>query len=77
MKHPIIGDPVYGPDEEDVVRFIKKELTPEKRLEIGGSTRLLLHAQTLEFEYENEHFSIVSEKDFIQECFEAMGITRE
>jgi len=76
VKHPIIGDPVYGPDEEEVIRFIKKELSPEERMRIGGSTRLLLHAQSLEFTYENEHFSIVSEKDFIQECFEAMGITR-
>jgi 23S rRNA pseudouridine1911/1915/1917 synthase len=76
VKHPIVGDPVYGPSEEEVIRFIKKELSPEERLRIGGSTRLLLHAHSLEFTYENEHFSIVSEKDFIQECFEAMGITR-
>jgi 23S rRNA pseudouridine1911/1915/1917 synthase len=76
VKHPIVGDPVYGPSEEEVIRFIKKELSPEERLRIGGSTRLLLHAHSLEFTYENEHFSIVSEKDFIQECFQAMGITR-
>jgi 23S rRNA pseudouridine1911/1915/1917 synthase len=76
VKHPIVGDPVYGPSEEEVIRFIKKELSPEERLRIGGSTRLLLHAHSLEFTYENEHFSIVSEKDFIQECFEAMGIPR-
>lgn len=75
VKHPIVGDPVYGPDEEEVVRFIKKELTPEERLRTGGSTRLLLHAHSLEFEYENEQYRIVSEKDFIKECFEAMGIT--
>lgn len=74
VKHPIIGDPVYGPKEEDVNRFIKKELTPEERLEIGGSTRLLLHAQTLEFEYENEKYTIISEKDFLKECFESMQI---
>ena len=77
VKHPIIGDPVYGPEEKDVVRFIKKELTPEERLEIGGSTRLLLHAHSLEFEYENEVYKIESEKDFVQECFEAMGITSD
>ncbi|MDO9055481.1 MAG: RNA pseudouridine synthase [Sulfuricurvum sp.] len=76
VKHPIVGDPVYGPDEEEVTRFIKKELSSEERLRIGGSTRLLLHAHSLEFTYENEHFSIVSEKDFMQECFEAMGIPR-
>ncbi|MDP3291551.1 MAG: RluA family pseudouridine synthase [Sulfuricurvum sp.] len=76
VKHPIVGDPVYGPDEEEVTRFIKKELSSEDRLRIGGSTRLLLHAHSLEFTYENEHICIVSEKDFIQECFEAMGISR-
>jgi 23S rRNA pseudouridine1911/1915/1917 synthase len=74
VEHPIIGDPVYGPDEKDVIRFIKKELSPEERMEIGQSTRLLLHAHSLEFEYENERYSIVSEKDFIKECFEAMKI---
>ncbi len=74
VKHPIIGDPVYGPEEEDVTRFIKKELSPEDRMRIGGSTRLLLHAQTLEFEYENEVYKIESEKDFVKECFKAMQI---
>lgn len=74
VKHPIIGDPVYGPEQEDVIRYIKKELPIEERFKKGGSTRLLLHAHSLEFEYENEKYSIVSEKDFVQECFEAMRI---
>lgn len=74
VKHPIIGDPVYGPDEKDVIRFIKKELSPEERMKIGQSTRLLLHAHSLEFEYENEVYKIESEKDFVKECFEAMKI---
>lgn len=76
VEHPIIGDPVYGPEEEDVNRFIKKELTAEDRMRIGGSTRLLLHAHSLEFEYENEVYKIESEKDFVKECFESMGILR-
>ena len=74
VKHPIIGDPVYGPSEEEVTRFINKELSAEERLRIGGSTRLLLHAHSLEFTYEDEHYHIVSEKDFIAECFDAMEI---
>jgi len=74
VEHPIIGDPVYGPTEEDVNRFIKKELSPIERMKIGGSTRLLLHAHSLEFEYEKEKYTIVSKKDFLKECFEAMGI---
>jgi 23S rRNA pseudouridine1911/1915/1917 synthase len=74
VEHPIIGDPVYGPSEENVIRFIKKELSPAERMETGGSTRLLLHAHSLEFEYENEVYKIESEKDFLKECFDAMGI---
>jgi len=76
VKHPIIGDPVYGPEEDDVVRFIKKELSSNERLKKSGSTRLLLHAHSLEFEYENELYRIVSEKDFVKECFEAMHINQ-
>lgn len=74
VKHPIIGDPVYGPEERDVIRFIKKELLPADRLRIGGSTRLLLHAHSLEFEYDNKKYTIESEKDFLKECFESMKI---
>lgn len=74
VKHPIIGDPVYGPNEKDVIRFIKKELLPADRLRIGGSTRLLLHAHSLEFEYDNKKYTIESEKDFLKECFESMKI---
>jgi 23S rRNA pseudouridine1911/1915/1917 synthase len=76
VKHPIVGDPVYGPDEADVIRFIQKELSSEERLKKSGSTRLLLHAHSLEFEYENEVYKIESEKDFVKECFEAMGIIK-
>lgn len=75
VEHPIIGDPVYGPNEEDVNRFIKKELSKEERFEKGGSTRLLLHAHSLEFDYKEEHYHVISKKDFVKECFEAMGIT--
>jgi 23S rRNA pseudouridine1911/1915/1917 synthase len=75
VKHPIIGDPVYGPEEEDIIRFINKELNKEERLKKSGSTRLLLHAHSLEFTYQNEKYTIVSEKDFIKECFEAMDFT--
>jgi len=72
VKHPIVGDPVYGQADEDIVRYIKKEVSAEERLEKSGAIRLLLHAHSLEFDYRDEHYRIVSEKDFIRECFEAM-----
>jgi 23S rRNA pseudouridine1911/1915/1917 synthase len=72
VKHPIVGDPIYGQKEEDIVRFLDKELTEEERLELGGATRLLLHAHRLDFTYQGTHFSIHSRTDFPAVCQAAM-----
>ncbi|MEA3372665.1 MAG: RluA family pseudouridine synthase [Campylobacterota bacterium] len=72
VKHPIVGDPIYGQKEEDVLRFLDKEITPEERLKLSGATRLLLHASQLDFEYKGHHYSIHSKTDFIEEALKAM-----
>ena len=64
VKHPIVGDPIYGQKEEDVVRFLDREITPEERIELSGATRLLLHASQLGFEYDGNEYDIHSEVDF-------------
>jgi len=64
VKHPIVGDPIYGQREEDVVRFLDRELSPEERKELSGATRLLLHASQLGFEYDGNHYDIHSNVDF-------------
>jgi len=64
VKHPIVGDPIYGQKEEDIVRFLDREITPEERIELSGATRLLLHASQLGFEYDGNDFDIHSEVDF-------------
>jgi 23S rRNA pseudouridine1911/1915/1917 synthase len=74
VKHPIVGDPIYGQEENDIRRFLDKVLTPQDRLEMGGATRLLLHANSLEFNYENKDYHIVSSEDFIATCYKAMNI---
>jgi len=51
VKHPIVGDPIYGQNEVDVLRFLDKELTPEERVEMSGASRLMLHANQLCFEH--------------------------
>ncbi|MDD5053256.1 MAG: RluA family pseudouridine synthase [Sulfuricurvum sp.] len=75
VKHPIVGDPVYGQEEVDIVRYINKEISREERLGKCGATRLLLHAHSLEFTYEGQFHHIISEEDFTARCFEAMKIT--
>jgi 23S rRNA pseudouridine1911/1915/1917 synthase len=74
VEHPIVGDPIYGQSVENIHRYIDKEIRGEERIRNTGASRLLLHAQSLEFCYNNEEYKIASEKDFVEECFEAMKL---
>ena len=64
VKHPIVGDPIYGQNEEDVVRFLDRELSKEERIKNTGSPRLLLHASELEFELYGKKYHIQSDVNF-------------
>ena len=44
VKHPIVGDPVYGQSEDNVVKYLDRELDRDTRVKLGGARRLLLHA---------------------------------
>ncbi len=74
VKHPIVGDPIYAQSIENIYRYIDKEIQGEERIRNAGASRLLLHAQSLEFDYNGEKYKIESQKDFVKECFEAMKI---
>jgi len=64
VKHPIVGDPIYGQSEENIIKFLDKELTAQNRIDNSGAKRLLLHANELEFELYNENYHIRSKVDF-------------
>jgi len=72
IGHTIVGDPIYGQSEENMVKFLDKVLTREDRIKNGGASRLLLHANELEFDLYGEHFHIKSDLNFEQICFESM-----
>lgn len=74
VKHPIVGDPIYGQKEEDIIRFLDREIGSEERIKLGGAKRLLLHASELEFVYNTNKYIIKSHADFLQECYEAMQL---
>jgi 23S rRNA pseudouridine1911/1915/1917 synthase len=74
VEHPIIGDPVYGQKMEDIHRYIDKKIKGQERIDKTGASRLLLHAQSLEFSYKEEKYIIESESDFLSECFNSMQI---
>ena len=60
IGHPIVGDPIYGVDEEIADRYLLKKLSMEERLQTIGHERLLLHANYLEFSYEKQLYKIYS-----------------
>ncbi len=63
VKHHIVGDPIYGIDEEDAERYLDGSMSAEDQLQITQSSRLLLHAQTLAFEYKGIPYKIESQVD--------------
>ena len=68
MGHTILGDPIYGIDDENAENYLNKSLSAEDRFEVTKSHRLWLHANYLEFEYKNIIYKIKSKnQDIFQE----------
>jgi len=63
VKHPILGDPIYGTSFEASDKYLDMKILDEERLIETGATRLLLHAHALHFPYGN-HYSIFTKVDF-------------
>ncbi len=63
VKHPILGDPLYGTTFDTATEYLEGRLSEENRLTQTGATRLMLHAQSLRFTYKN-HFYIESRDEF-------------
>jgi 23S rRNA pseudouridine1911/1915/1917 synthase len=74
VKHPIVGDPIYGQSEDDIVKFLDKELSREQRIHNSGASRLLLHASELEFELYGTQHHIKSNIDFERICLESINL---
>ena len=63
VKHPILGDPIYGATYEASNDYLDLVQTKENRLIQHGASRLMLHAQSLSFTY-GCRFHIESKGDF-------------
>ncbi len=64
VKHPIIGDPLYGTDFEVSEAYLEERLTNEERKIETGANRLLLHANRLKFDFKNNLYILSSCEDF-------------
>ncbi|MBP1682323.1 MAG: putative pseudouridine synthase [Proteobacteria bacterium] len=63
VKHHIVGDPIYGIDEVCAEKFLDGLMSEEEQFELTKSSRLLLHAQSLTFEYKGIPYKIESTFD--------------
>ncbi len=66
VKHPILGDPLYGTTFDIATKYLEKTLTPFERLIYTGANRLMLHAYSLEFTLENQYY-LISQAKFEKE----------
>jgi 23S rRNA pseudouridine1911/1915/1917 synthase len=56
VGHPIVGDKIYGPDENCYLEFIASDWTPSLAAKLL-LPRQALHAFSLSFDFEGDFFS--------------------
>ncbi len=64
IGHTIVGDPIYGVDDEIADRYLCKTLDKEGRLKYCKGERLMLLAKSLEFNYLGDDYKFVSQQIF-------------
>lgn len=60
IGHPILGDPLYGCDDEHAKLYLETPLNEEQREQYFGAKRLMLHANSLSFDFLGEHYEVLS-----------------
>ena len=68
VKHPIIGDPLYGTDFKVSEAYLEERLSIEERIKFTGAKRLMLHANTIEFKLKNRYI-LKSQADFVNTIY--------
>jgi len=56
MKHPILGDPLYGTSFKVAEAYLEDRLSEIDRIKFTGAKRLMLHANSLQFTFGNRYF---------------------
>lgn len=73
VKHPIVGDTLYGVSDKFASDFLDEKVSAESRVKITGAKRLLLHSQSLEFEFNGKTYNIKSNFDAKNEFEKLIG----
>ncbi|WP_309499143.1 RluA family pseudouridine synthase [Sulfurovum sp.] len=64
ISHRIVGDPIYGLNENFVDDFLNDKVGESERIKITGASRLMLHAYYLEFTFLNTTYVFCSKQAF-------------
>ncbi len=70
VKHPIVGDTIYGVDEEFTDRFLDKLVEEKERKLVTKGERLMLHASRISFSYKEKKYDIISKRDVKRDFYE-------
>jgi len=68
LSHRIVGDPIYGLDENFVDDFLNDKVEDSERVKTTGASRLMLHAYYLEFTFLNTTYVFCSKQVFGDEA---------
>lgn len=71
IGHTILGDPIYGLEDDIAEGYLNKTLNEEDRFKYTGSYRLWLQANYLEFKYKGVIYKIYSKNSEILEQFKS------
>ena len=72
IGHKILGDPIYGIDDNIAEDYLNKNLSPEDRIKATKSHRLWLQANYLEFSYDKVIYKIYSKNKDIYDEFSSI-----
>jgi len=64
LSHRIVGDPIYGLDENFVDDFLNDKVEKAERIKTTGASRLMLHAYYLEFTFLKTTYVFCSKQEF-------------
>ncbi len=63
VKHPLVGDTLYGTNLKIASDYLDGKLSDKERIKYTGAKRLMLHANWINFNYKNEYM-IYSKDNF-------------
>lgn len=65
INHTILGDPLYGCEDEYAKLYLETPLSEMQREQYFGAKRLMLHAHSLSFDFLGEHYEVISPYELI------------